>query len=128
MGRSAEAVVRGFFASWIEMDPEVHAGFFHENGIYIDGTLRYLEGRDSVREAAATFPKHKVDVKKLLAAGGVVMVERVDNFELEGQWFHLDVVGVFELDGDGLITRWRDYYDLKSISDQVEAAGIGTSG
>jgi limonene-1,2-epoxide hydrolase len=127
MDRSPEAIVRGFFTSWAEMDPDVHASFFAADGVYVDGTLRYLEGRDAIREAATIFPKHRVDVRKLLAADGVVMVERVDNFELEGQWFHLDVAGVCELDDDGNITRWRDYYDLKSISDQVAAAGIATS-
>jgi limonene-1,2-epoxide hydrolase len=126
MDRSPETIVRAFFASWAEMVPEEHASFFHADGVYVDGTLRYLEGRDAIRAAAATFPPHRVDVVKLLVAEGVVMVERVDNFELEGQWFHLDIVGVFEFDDEGLITRWRDYYDLKSISDQVAAAGITT--
>ncbi len=127
MDRTPETIVREFFASWAEMDPDEHASFFADHSVYVDGTLRYLEGREAIREAAATFPKHRVDVRKLLVADGVVMVERVDNFELEGQWFHLDVAGVFELDDDGRITRWRDYYDLKSISDQVAAAGITTS-
>lgn len=36
----------------------------------------------------------------------------------------LEAVGVFELDGDGRIERWRDYYDPKSIIEQIEAAGI----
>lgn len=94
-----------------------HASFFHENGVYIDGTLRLLEGVDAIRDAAATYPKHDVEIKKLLSGDGVVMVERVDHFELSGRPFHVDIVGVFEIDGDRRITRWRDYYDLKSVTD-----------
>jgi limonene-1,2-epoxide hydrolase len=33
-------------------------------------------------------------------------------------------MGAFEIDADGRITRWRYSYDLKSITDQVEAAGF----
>jgi limonene-1,2-epoxide hydrolase len=34
----------------------------------------------------------------------------------------LEVVGVFEIDGSGLIKRLRDYYDLQSLMDRVAAA------
>ncbi len=33
---------------------------------------------------------------------------------------------VVDVDGDGLVTRWRDYFDLKEIEDQV--AGGATAG
>jgi hypothetical protein len=29
-----------------------------------------------------------------------------------------------EIDVHGKIKRWRDYYDLKSSTDQIEAAGF----
>ena len=29
---------------------------------------------------------------------------------------------VVDVDGDGLVTRWRDYFDLKEIEAQVAAA------
>ena len=30
---------------------------------------------------------------------------------------------VVDVDGDGLVTRWRDYFDLKEIESQIEARG-----
>jgi limonene-1,2-epoxide hydrolase len=52
------------------------------------------------------------------------MVERVDTFPIEGKPFRLEIVGVFEVGGDGLITRWQEYFDSQSVTDQLNAAGI----
>jgi limonene-1,2-epoxide hydrolase len=53
---------------------------------------------------------------------GVVMVERADTFETQGKSFDLEVIGVFEIDGNGRIARLRNYYDLNSLMDRVAAA------
>jgi limonene-1,2-epoxide hydrolase len=71
----------------------------------------------------STFSGLKIDIKTLVAGGSNVMVERVDSFQIGGKPFQMEVVGVFEVD-QGRIKRWRDYYDLKSITDQIEAAGV----
>ena len=63
-------------------------------------------------------------MKRIVADGPTVMVERVDSFSLAGRTFEIEAAGVFEIDGDGRIKRFRDYYDLKSITDQIEAAGF----
>jgi len=31
---------------------------------------------------------------------------------------------VFDVDDNGRIKRWRDYYDLKSLEDRITSAGI----
>ena len=49
--------------------------------------------------------------------GGLDIVHR-----LGGHALALEVVGVFELDDNGKITRLRDYYDLGSLMDQIAAA------
>ena len=69
-------------------------------------------------------PSTSIDIKKLVASGGTVMVERVDNFKLGGKPFDLEVAGVFDVDDNGRIKRWRDYYDLKSLEDRFTSAGI----
>jgi len=33
----------------------------------------------------------------------------------------MEVVGVFDVDERGKITRWRDYYDLSTLVEQVAA-------
>jgi limonene-1,2-epoxide hydrolase len=36
--------------------------------------------------------------------------------------FDVEVTGVFEVNDDGRITRWRDYYDMRSLEERVAAA------
>ncbi len=62
-----------------------------------------------------------IEVKQLVADGPTVMVERVDRFNLGGKTYAMEVAAVFEIDDNGLIKRCRDYYDAKSIEDQVTA-------
>jgi limonene-1,2-epoxide hydrolase len=52
------------------------------------------------------------------------MVERVDTVPIQGKPISFEIVGVFEVRDDGLIKRWREYYDSQSIADQFKAAGI----
>jgi limonene-1,2-epoxide hydrolase len=67
-------------------------------------------------------PSTTADVKNLVASGGLVMVERVDIFEVAGKTFDVEITGVFEVSDDGRITRWRDYYDMRSLEERVAAA------
>jgi limonene-1,2-epoxide hydrolase len=62
-------------------------------------------------------------VKRTAADGRVVIVERVDRFAVGGQSFALEAVGVYEIDSDGLIEFFRDYYQ-STIVGQLEAAGF----
>ena len=45
--------------------------------------------------------------------------ERVDKFKIGDGWLELPVAGFFEVDDDGKITLWRDYFDLASYTDQL---------
>ena len=63
-----------------------------------------------------------VDIETLVADGQIVIAERVDTFEVQGKSFGFEVVGVFELNGDGKIKRYHDYYDLQSLMDEMTAA------
>jgi limonene-1,2-epoxide hydrolase len=60
-----------------------------------------------------------------LAVGNVVVNERTDRFEMNGTWIDLPVAGFFEVDGDGLITLWRDYFDLPTLMDQIQEVAAG---
>ena len=69
----------------------------------------------------------RIDVKSLVADGGTVMIEGVENYRVGGKPFALEVMGAFAIDAEQRITRWRysyNSYDLKSITDQIEAAGF----
>lgn len=60
-------------------------------------------------------------VHREVAAGNVVMNERTDRFRLGERWLDLPVVGVFEVDDDGKIALWRDYFDAPTFNDQLAA-------
>jgi limonene-1,2-epoxide hydrolase len=126
VGDSAEQVVRQFLAALKQSDVDELVGFFSDDAVWTDGPRGTYRGVDAIRAEIESqvqlVPSLAVEVKNLVANGGTVMVERADTFETQGKSFDLEVVGVFEIDGSGLIKRLRDYYDLKSLMDRVGAA------
>lgn len=48
----------------------------------------------------------------------------MDTSSISGKQFSLETVGLVEVGDDGRFTRWREYYDSRSITDQLQAAGI----
>jgi limonene-1,2-epoxide hydrolase len=58
-------------------------------------------------------------VHRQVAAGSTVMNERVDRFRMGEKWIDLPVMGTFEVDGDGRISLWRDYFDMATFTDQL---------
>jgi limonene-1,2-epoxide hydrolase len=125
MSDSPGSVVRQFLAATHTSDVEQLAGFFSVDAVYVDGPRGTYSGIDAIRAAleaqVQVTPSLTVDVKTLVVDGTTVFAERVDSFEVQGKWFALEVVGVFELDDDGKIKRFRDYYDLQSLMDEVAA-------
>jgi limonene-1,2-epoxide hydrolase len=129
MSDSPESVVRRFLAALEEPSkPDEIASFFADDGVYVDplGVRRGMQAikAEFHRQAGLGFDAVTVEVKALLADGGTVMTERVDGWRMGGKPIGTDVVGVFEVDSDGKIKRWREYFDFKSITDQMKAAGI----
>jgi len=60
-------------------------------------------------------------VHRQTATGNVVMNERTDRFRTGDRWMDLPVAGIFVVGDDGLITLWRDYFDLQTMMDQMAA-------
>ena len=60
-------------------------------------------------------------VNRSVESGNVVFNERVDRFEISSGWLELPVAGVFEVDDDGLITLWRDDFDMATYTNQLAA-------
>jgi limonene-1,2-epoxide hydrolase len=123
---TAESVVRKFLAAWPRSDVDELSGFFSDDAVYTDGPRGTYRGIAAIRaelEATAQIvPSTTADIKNLIVSAGTVMVERVDIFEMQGKSFDVEIAGVFEINGDGRITRWRDYYDMRSLEERVAAA------
>ena len=58
-------------------------------------------------------------VLNIASHDNVVLVERLDRFKMNGKTISVPVVGVFEFDVAGKFTAWRDYFDMKSVEDQI---------
>ena len=128
MSESAETVVRKFHAAWKRSDLDELVSFISDDAVYTDGPRGVHHGIDAIRAELGTMvkivPSTSIDIKKLVAEGGTVMVERVDSFKLGGKPFDLEAAAVFDVDDNGRIKRMRDYYDLKSLEDRIASAGI----
>jgi limonene-1,2-epoxide hydrolase len=129
MTDSPESVVRKFFATWADPKADQLISFFNDDAVFIDGPRGVHRGVDAIKSEfeamqAMGLGSVMIDVKSLVTDGRTVMMERVDNFRFDGKPFSLEVMAAVEIDADGRIKRWRDSYDLKSFTDQIEAAGI----
>lgn len=58
-------------------------------------------------------------VHREAATGNVVLNERTDRFSVGGKDYDIAVAGVFELNDQGRISLWRDYFDLGSVSEMM---------
>jgi limonene-1,2-epoxide hydrolase len=127
MSDSPESVVRNFIATWENATVETLSAFLSQDAVYTD-PRGVQSGVDAIKKLwevdLQMTPSTTVDIKNIASNGGTVMVERVDTFPIQGRPYSLEVVGVFEVTGDGLITRWQEYFDMKSITDHLKASGI----
>lgn len=57
-------------------------------------------------------------VLRQVADGHTVFNERLDRFHMPHGWIEMPVAGVWEV-REGLITLWRDYFDLESYRSQL---------
>jgi limonene-1,2-epoxide hydrolase len=125
MSDTPESTVRQFFAAWANPNPDELGRFFADGAVWVDGPQGVRRGVDAIKSELAAqltaFEGVTVDVKSLLTDGETVMVEEVSSFSIGGNPVSAVVMAVFELDTDGRIKQWRESYDLKSVTDQIEA-------
>ena len=111
----SEAIVRAFIEAWSRLDPKELAGFFTEDGVYHNMPTGPVEGRENIenliRAFAGSWTETEWEIRRILAAGDLVMVERIDRIRAGEKSCELPCNGVFELE-EGRIKAWRDYFDL----------------
>jgi len=64
-------------------------------------------------------------IHRQVSIGNLVVNERTDRFEVNGAWIDLPVAGFFEVNEQGLITLWRDYFDVPTLMDQMQKIAGG---
>lgn len=86
------------------------------------GTVRGPAGVRAVLEPFfGPTKENEFKVLRQSASGPVVFLERLDRHLFGDKWVELPVTGVYEVH-DGLITYWRDYFDVATIMSQMPAA------
>src|SRR3954451_528058 len=123
-----DAFVMTFVNAWSCRDPAPLAPFFADDAVYCNGPLPAVHGRAAIVENIGEFMRMggevTVDIVHTVVGEALVMVERVDHFTKDGKTISLPMAGVFEL-RDGVITAWRDYFDLAQFTSQLEGTISG---
>ena len=119
-----ESVVRDFCTAFSRRDIDEIMGFFAEDAIYHNIPIAPAEGLDAIRAMLGQFigpgtTAAKFEVRNLSASGSAVLTERIDSFTIGGKDVALPVMGIFEVDGDGKISAWRDYFDMNQFTQQL---------
>ena len=86
--------------------------------------IRKATGHDEIRKVVEWIIRPHTSAKIEILhsaedATGRVMNERIDRFlRKDGKWVSIGVMGVHEL-ANGKITAHRDYFDMKTMRDQM---------
>jgi len=121
-------IITAFIQAWDEYDLEKIYSFMAEDIEWEDVPLSTVKGIDQVRAKMANFPGVEAcgfDTHHIAANGQVVLTERTDWFQMKGKRRTIRVMGTFELNQDGKIAKWRDYFDIaefqREFGDLAEA-------
>ena len=115
---------RAFCAAFDRKDLDAITAAVTEDCVYHNIPMAPVVGRAAVRESLAGFVNGASRIEWLIhaiaeSADGTVLTERTDRFEIGGKWIAVRVMGTFEF-RDGLISAWRDYFDLAEFTKQMQ--------
>jgi limonene-1,2-epoxide hydrolase len=119
--------IRSFIEAWQRNDLDELMGYFAEDCVYHNVPVEPARGRQATRAIIKGFASMATRIEWVLqqiaeTEAGVVLTERLDRFQIGGQWVELPVMGSFELE-DGQITTWRDYFDMAQFQRQLPGGG-----
>lgn len=97
--------------------------------VYDNVPVGPVTGPDGIRNVVAMM-EDGIDefvfvVHEQVERGNVVLNARTDRFRVGDRWLDLPVAGWFEVGDHGRITLWRDYFDLATYMNGVEALRAG---
>ena len=118
-----ERLVREFIKAWSRLDAAELASYFAEDGCYINIPTQPVCGRANIEKMIGAFigtwTETVWEVKTMIAAGDVVIAERLDKTKTTKGNIDLPCVGIFELRA-GKIGQWRDYFDLSTFRNAMK--------
>lgn len=119
MANDPEQIIRDFCAAFSNLDADEVMSYFVDDGpTYHNMPGPPAVGSDAVRALVEGFlgrwDKTEWQLLNIASAGNVVFAERLDVTDEGGKHVDLPCVGVFELNDDGKIVTWRDYFDINT--------------
>ena len=124
------SVVAAFIAAVERKDIAAAVVLLSDDSSYENMPIDPVRGRDNVRLVLEGFlaPTTRVDwrIVSEIVVGDTIVNERVDRFEINGGWLELPVAGFFRV-SNGLITLWRDYFDMGTYINQLTELGKSRS-
>ena len=111
------AVVREFIDAWGAIDCDAAMACLSDDIEYINLPLEPLVGQQDVRKIVDGIMKLSVKVHweliNIFGHGNVVTTERLDHWDFDGKGWGLKLpcIGMFDLNDEGKICGWRDYFD-----------------
>ena len=118
------AAVNAFIQHIESKDIDSAVAVLADNVSYENMPIDPISGRDAVRQVLEGFLQPAVHVEwrvlREWEVGGTVINERLDRFQIGDGWLELPVAGFFQVE-DGLITLWRDYFDMGSYMSQLSS-------
>lgn len=110
-----QETVEAFIAAWNNLDMEGAYGMMADDVVWHNIPLEPANGIAAVQAMMEGFPPMEGcnwETHAIAANGNTVLTERTDNFILEGgKKASIRVMGTFELNDEGKIQNWRDYFD-----------------
>jgi limonene-1,2-epoxide hydrolase len=133
VGATQEAIVRDFMDLWgdgTQESPKIDeiVDMFSEDAawqLWIPGGPT-LKGREAIRADIARqlgFATYmRCGLIHIASNDTQVFTERLDTFLSNGTTVNHHLVAVFDVDADGKITAWREYFDSADVNRQLRAA------
>jgi limonene-1,2-epoxide hydrolase len=118
MSRTPIETVKAFNAAMAVKDYDTALALVSDDCEYTNIPMQTVRGPAGIRGVLEPFfaptLENQLTVLREAAAGPLVFLERLDRHLLPTGWVELPVTGVYEVH-NGLITVYRDYFDLATI-------------
>ncbi|AOL93254.1 nuclear transport factor 2 family protein [Porphyrobacter sp. LM 6] len=121
-----QQTVEAFIGHWNACDIDAMLSLCAEGIVYHNIPMEPVVGTAAMRAMVEGFLSNIAScdwqTHAIAANGNTVLTERTDAFNFkDGRRAAIRVMGTFDLDENGLITGWRDYFDMLEF--QREFAG-----
>src|SRR3954447_21855725 len=120
---SAEETVNEFMRRVVAKDLDGAAELVSDDLEYDNVPLGKNHGPEGLKTFLSSmvsgFEEVEFVIHRQTVTGNIVMNERTDRFRNGDKWIDLPVAGVFEVNADGKIALWRDYFDMATFTNQL---------